>query len=385
MKYRLIRYIGATCALVLILSMAMLLSDVGYVYIYMWQWQIQSSLLLLIILFLVLGLGVYILAQIGKRLQQKKIQKNKHIQYFEQLYRYEQTGILYLLQTQYGHCEHQFKMMRDIYQTSPFLKPLIKAHIAYQHQHYDKAMQRLKWVVPSCFELKEIQLVQIYLAQQNVEKSLAHLLVLEHPKQAWLEQVDDIYQKKIDQLWAEFAGLFPIAYIQQQHHNKFSEQEWQKFSQALYEKRHVLQEIQSQHLEILHPYLHQYRQQVGDLWYVILQMLDAQQAQNYVQQMDYFSEKLFIEWFYQQMQQHHYQAIQIQLDSWKEKYPSIPLLQSAQILVYLAQQQYASAQQILVLPSEYDFIQYLQNNGQSLEQIKVDQLLKLFYQMVKSA
>lgn len=371
MKQRILRYFGAMLVVICVLGSVLLLSDLGYVYIYIWHWQIQTSLLFLIGLSLILLLMVYVIAQILKKLHHRQIQQKQHIQHFQQFYRYEQSGILYLLQTHYSKCEHQFKIMRDIYQPSMFLKPLIKAHIAYQHQYYEKAIQHLKWVVPSCFELKELQLIQIYLAQHNAEKSLTHLLVLEHPKQAWLNDLQENYHIKLERLWADFAIQFPILYLQQQHTQNFTHEEWCQFSQSLLNKLKELNSspIELEQLQFLQKEIQQYRQ--ASVWYQIFKLIDSPYAEQFFDQVmqQQFDETLFKHWFTQHSTQ--WNAIMPKIQQWQKQYPSLPCLQFALILIYLQQQRYAEVCQILEQPSQHRGLQYLQQHIHYLEDINV--------------
>lgn len=381
MKQRILRYLIAMLMLLCGLGVILLLSDIGYVYLYIWQWQIQTSLLFLVSLILILVFTVYVIAQILKKLQYRKLQQKQNIQQFQQFYRYEQMGILYLLQTHDTKCEHQFKMMREIYQPSIFLKPLIKAHIAYQYQHYDKAIQHLKWVVPSCFELKELQLIQIYLAQQNAEKSLTHLLVLEHPKQTWLNDVQENYQAKLDYLWAEFAIQFPVIYLQQQHQQPFTIEQWQRFSTALLNKINYLENnlLQLEQLQFLQKNIQQGGQ--ASIWYQIYQMLDKQYAERYFEQamQQQFDETLFNCWFKQNLNQGTSQGESIlpKIQDWQQQYPSLPCLQFALVSIYMQQQNYAEARKILEQASQHKGLYYLQQHQQDLEQINVLDLLAL--------
>lgn len=386
MKQRIKRYLFATMTMLLLIGIILLCSDVGYVYIYLWQWQIQSSLLILLLLWAIFSLSVYFVAQIIKKLQRKHLQKQQQITHFQQFYRYEQTGILYLLQTQYTHCAYQFKMMRDIYQPSPFVKPLIKAHIAYQHQHYDKAIQHLKWTVPSCFELKELQLIQIYLAQHDAQKSLTHLLVLEHTQQQWLQQIHDLYQKKLHYLWAEFAILFPIVYVQQQRKHEFSAEQWQAFSQSLLDKmRHAEQvPITIEDLVIFDDLRQQYRQMTTSIWYKILYHLDINQAEQYFQSImqQYFDEDLFRLWLYQRLQTCDIAQIETQLAQWQARYTHLPCLQFAQILCDVQQGNRERVQQHLNQVSEHQGIQRLQQLQSSINELQWQQIWAIFYHQV---
>ncbi|WLF83647.1 hypothetical protein [Moraxella sp. ZY210820] len=386
MKQRLRRYFLAMLTVLFVIGIVLLCSDVGYVYIYLWQWQIQSSLLILLLLWAIFSLSVYFVAQIIKKLQRKHLQKQQQITHFQQFYRYEQTGILYLLQTQYRYCEHQFKIMRETYHPSLFLKPLIKAHIAYQHQHYDKAFRHLKWVVPSCFELKELQLIQIYLAQHDAQKSLTHLLVLEHTQQAWLQDIDDLYQKKLHYLWVEFAILFPIVYVQQQRKHTFSAEQWQSFCQALLNKiNHVEQlPITIADLDIFNDVQQQYRQSTACIWYKILYHLDLHQAEQYFQSImqQYFDEDLFHLWLYQRLQDCDTPQIEKQLAQWQARYTHLPCFQFAQILCDIQQGNNERVQQYLNQVSEHQGIQRLQQLKNVIHELQWQQIWAIFYYQV---
>lgn len=386
MKQRIERYLLATISVFLLIGLVLLCSDVGYVYIYLWQWQIQSSLLILLLLWAIFAVSVYVVAQIIKKLQRNRVQKQQQITHFQQFYRYEQTGILYLLQTQYRYCEHQFKIMRETYRPSLFLKPLIKAHIAYQHQHYDKAFRHLKWVVPSCFELKELQLIQIYLAQHDAQKSLTHLLVLEHTQQAWLQDIDDLYQKKLHYLWAEFAILFPIVYVQQQRKHTFSAEQWLNFCQALLNKiNHVEQlPITIADLDIFNDVQQQYRQSTACIWYKILYRFDKTQAEQYFQDsmQHYFDEDLFRLWLYQRLQNGDTPQIATHLAQWQARYTHLPSLQFAQIVCDVQQGNRERVQQHLNQVSEHQGIQRLQQLKSVIHELQWQQIWAIFYYQV---
>lgn len=386
MKQRIKRYLLAMLALLLFCGVLLLCSDIGYVYIYVWQWQIQSSLLILLLLWAVFTFSVYLLAQVLKKLQRNRLQKQQQITDFEQFYRYEQTGVLYLLQRDYVHCEHQFNHIRTIYQPSLFLKPLIKAHIAVQHQHYDKAIQHLKWTVPSCFELKELQLIQIYLAQHDAQKSLTHLLVLEHTQQQWLQQIHDLYQKKLHYLWAEFAILFPIVYVQQQRKHEFSAEQWQAFSQSLLDKMRYADQvpITIADLAIFDDLRQQYRQMTTSIWYKILYHLDINQAEQYFQSImqHYFDEDLFRLWLYQRLQTCDIAQIETQLAQWQARYTHLPCLQFAQILCDVQQGNDERIAQNLSQSSEHQGIQRLQQLQSSINELQWQQIWAIFYHQV---
>ncbi len=373
MKARIKRYALAMCLLFLIVVGIAGLSHVGYVYIYWWKWQIQSSLLFLII---VLGMTIivwYSLSQLVKKLYHRQLQKKQTIQQFSQFYRYEQSAIIYLLQTQHSQDIKALNHLKHIYDSSVLLKYLMSAYVYAQQQQTQKALQQLKWVPSQLFELQSLQYIALDLAQQHEKSSLKRLLYLQtHRPQPWLQDIKPLYLAKLNKLWAEFAQRFPLTFAQhwqQVATVQWSAVQWQTWLNAL---ANAVQDFpeplpqqpnafypfdiddvqwQTQMEQHLKPYAHESGVQSAYL-HCLIALKQQEYALIYAESCisHYFDEQVLHIWLQQALQQQLYSRIEQQLQQWSVQYPALPSLHYAQCQLILAQHK---EQDLLPLLSHY--------------------------------
>lgn len=210
MKKILLAY--ALIGLVLLAFLAVSSYGYGSGYLYL-QWRdlhIQTTLWFAVIATLLMSLLVQLFwVGIAKRSLLEK-RKTDHVMEFQALHPYEQLGMVWLLNAALS----QKSFIETKFQPSALLKELMTARLAYLSGHYDAALAELNKSQPALFELAELQKIEIYLAQQDIDQAYTHLVFLsQHHLSPWLVDVEDAYQHRLKALWGQFAIVDPWRYL----------------------------------------------------------------------------------------------------------------------------------------------------------------------------
>lgn len=361
------RYV-LVCLFVLMLTGALsLLYSAGYVYIYWGQWQLQSSLYIWVVLIVILGLTVYVLGQILKRIYRNKTQYQQYIAHFQQLYRYEQMGVLYLLSNHQQ--EDALKVFKDIHSRSILLSPLFNAQYAMQQQDYRKAKRYLNYVPVAMQAMQQLSSLELAILQKDEKNAfLLYSQLQQMPMQGWLKDVKSHFQKKLQGLGETLIKTFPQSYLAQYHQNEHLKYILAQCTESsLIEILHILLKEKDLDFSIddlatkVESFRYQH-QQMNILWLQVLAQYEyphlfsayAEQTLNHN-----FNETIFIEWFAQRLETAEIVDIEQQVLQWLESYPYMAVLNFAYAYILLQTQRSADAEQLIQQYVSYPLMKYL--------------------------
>lgn len=366
MKQILLAYGFVCLILIALLSVLSYGAGTGYIYVLWRGIQIQTNLWLVVFFFLLLSFVFQIFWMLSKRYVIREKRKIDQVAEFGILHTYEQLGVLWILE---GEAEQQ-DYIQPVFEQSGLLKQIIHSKICLKKADYANALKGLDTAPADAFELAEIQRIEIYLAQQDADQALTHLEFLAgHALSPWLEQVQQVYQRRLIELWGQFAVQFPWNYLnatQYGHLQETAKQGWlsqllTEFDQAAFEQ---LQQLQQRYLQ-QQDQIKLLSFDTQKLWLKLLsrmpEMAEYQQILAFELMDQRFDQEVFHLWFQQQLlkQNPDYAYLEQQIIQFDQKYPSMPILAFSHWHIYMATDREAAALELLSLYPDNILMNYL--------------------------
>ncbi len=349
-----------------ILSVLSYGAGVGYIYILWHGVQIQTNIWFVSFFLLFTGLIFQIAWRLIKRYLNREKRKIQQIEDFNTLHTYEQLGVLWILD---GVVEKQ-NFIQPIFEPSGLLKNIIQARGLNKNAQFDEALNLLQHSPADAFELAEIQRIEIFLAQGDAEQALTHLEFLHgHDLSPWLQNLSDIYQQRMNDLWGRFAVLFPWEYLratQYGHLEAQAKQLWlsrllTEFDDASTDQWQLL--IDRYHLQ--QEQIHTASFEIRTLWLKLLSRLPEMAESHRLLAIDLleesFDQEVFYLWFQQQLlkQVPDYVSIEQQINHLELKYPSLPVFSFALWHIYMETGREHLAEKLLLLYPDNILMNYL--------------------------
>lgn len=205
----------------------------GYLYVHWRDYHVETTLWFFIAAVLLISLVIQLIwTFIAKRHQFSK-RKNKALVEFQELHPYEQLGMVWLLdaaQVQKGFIENKF-------QQSALLKDVIQARLSTFSGDFETALKDLNQSPPVVFELAELQKIEIYLLQEDIEKAYTHLVFLsQHHFSPWLIDLEQAYQQRLKLLWGRFSSIAPWRYLNHAEQITLLEKDYSQWLMVLFNK-----------------------------------------------------------------------------------------------------------------------------------------------------
>ena len=387
MKQILLAYVVVSLVLVALLSLLSYGHGSGYVYVYWREWQLQTNIWLLLFFFLSISVSLQVLWLLLKRYFSREQRKVETVFNFKNLHPYEQLAVIWLLDA----AEDQHQFVRQVFAQSCLLKGVMEARMYSIQQQYPQALAALNQSSAAAFELAEIQRIEIYLAQQQPEQALTHLEFLnQHELSPWLFKVKTAYQKRLIDLWGQFATQYPWHYLRSTKYGHLdAEKKQQWLTQLLIQFEQVdaenLQALQQRYLDLGEQIFSQsYAIQV--LWLKVLSRLPdmTQQHEQLAVHLlsEQFNQEVFYLWFQQQLLKHQpdYVKIEQQINIWEQKYPALPVFSFAKWHIFTATARYSEAEQLLALYPEHVLMSYLRVKSNLKDQPELLKQLNLIFE-----
>lgn len=338
----------------------------GYVYVLWGGIQFQSYLGILLVLSVLLSFLTHLSWYGFKSYLNSEKRKLKYIHHFSQLHPYEQLGVIWILQD--NDADQEF--VSGIFVHSGLLQQIFQSKHAFLKQDYVAALTALEGCPTATFELSEIQRVEIYLAQQNVELALSHLQFLSsHLLSPWLLPVEAAFKKRLDILWGNFAVSYPWLYLGGSTENNLSDEAMEKWLTQL------LEQYDQASIEDIHRLKNSYienEKNIKNLAYalqvlwlkLLLRIKNMDQAITILAThlLDLkFDQDVFYIWFQQQLLQKdtQYEEIELYIEKLDEKYPGLPVLSFAQWYIYTETERFNEADELLTRFPNNIFMSYL--------------------------
>ena len=361
-------------ALLFCLALLSLLSygyGAGYVYVYWRDWQLQSNVWAMLFALGLLAFIIQVLWLIVRRYLSREKRKREPVFSFEELHPYEKLYTIWLLEAE----QQKPVLLKQLFSQSGFLKHIVEAKILYKQAEYDAALDALKHVPSTAFELAEIQRIEIFIALSDIEQAITHLEFLQqHELSPWLKNIDIAYQQRIEKLWSTVAVLEPWIYLShnEQHHlDDLSRIQWleqllKNFDSATDEQ---LQRLRQKYLEIEQTiFAKSYAYQM--LCLKILNRLPDMSVQRETLALsllqNHFDQDVFYMWFQQQLlkQNPDYASIEEKVNQFEAQYMSLPMFVFAKWHIYSLTGRLAEAEQLLELYPDNIHLSYLRIKSQ---------------------
>lgn len=352
--------------LLAILSVLSYGAGTGYIYILWHGVQIQTNIWFVSFFLLFTGLIFQIIWRLIKHYLKREKRKIQQVDHFNTLHTYEQLGVLWILE---GVAEKQ-DIIEPVFEPSGLLKNIIQARSMVKKLHFDEALDLLQQSPADAFELAEIQRIEIFLAQADAEQALNHLEFLHrHDLSPWLHNLSDIYQQRMNDLWGEFAVLFPWEYLRATQYGHLEAQTKQLWlSRLLSEFDNA--SIDQWQLLIERYYLQQEQIQtapfeIKKLWLKLLSRMPEMAESHRILAIglleESFDQEVFYLWFQQQLlkQVPDYEYIEQQIKHLELKYPSLPVFSFTLWHIYMETGREAEAEALLPLYPDNILMNYL--------------------------
>lgn len=338
----------------------------GYVYVLWHGIQVQSNLWVVAFALLFFSLVLKIASGVIKRYWVREKRKEQQVLSFKQLHTYEQLGVLWLLNAE----AQEAKNIQNVFNASGLLSQTIQASLLIKQNQTEEALKILETSPPDTFELAEIQRIKAYLMQNDGAQALTHLEFLNgHQLSPWLLDLKESYEQKLVQLWGVFALKFPWMYLQStQYGHLESNAKYQWLSQLL----KGMDQASTVDLDLLknrylqqHEYIKSLSFETKVLWLKILSRfpeMSEQHEQLAIHLLDeFFEQDVFYLWFQHQIlkQNPDYAAVEKQIHTLENKYPSMPIISFALWHIYMATNKENEAAKILELYPENTLLNYL--------------------------
>lgn len=356
----------------------------GYVYLYWRDWQVQSNVWVLLFLIGLVTLIIQLFWMGVRRYLQREQRKLATVLNFSHLHPYEQLGVIWLLDA----TKDQQAFVNQLFAHSGFLKGIVEAKLLFQHEQYLQALNALNHSSPMAFELAELQRIELFLAQSETEQALTHLEFLQqHPLSPWLKEMEPAYQRCLTVLWGKLALQQPWVYLRSHKYGHLDAQSRDVWLQQL------LLQFDRATLDDLHALEQRYlnlEQEIKTrpysskvLWLKLLARLPEMSLQHEMLALhllnEQFDRDVFYLWFQQKLlkQNPDYQDIELKIEQFEQRYPSMPILTFAKWHVYMATDRQAEANALLTLYPHDVLMSYLRIKSQ-LDESLVQQLNLVF-------
>lgn len=338
----------------------------GYIYLLWHGVQIQTNVWFVVFAILVFGLLFQLSWKLIKRYLNREKRKVQQVEHFQNLHTLEKLGVLWVLE---GEAEQQ-DYLEPVFENSGLLKQVIHGRVLAKNGNFDQALSVLQTSPADAFEMAEMQRIEIYIAQGDAQQALAHLEFLHgHELSPWLNDLKEIYSKKLNQLWGQFAVQFPWHYLsstQFGHLEHDAKLNWlskllSEFENATAEDWQLLIE----RYQLQKPQIQVAEYTVRMLWLKLLSRIpemaeDHRELAIFLLE-ESFNQDVFYLWFQQQLlkQNPDYLAIEQHIKHLEQKYPSVPVFAFSLWHIYVETEREADAEQLLSLYPDNIMMSYL--------------------------
>lgn len=337
----------------------------GYLYIHWRDFHIQSTLWFAVFAILLISLLIQLLwLVLAKRYMQSKRETNA-VMTFQALHPYEQLGMVWLLNAALS----QKELITAKFQSSALLKDVMAARLAYLQGDYAQALTALNQSQPAIFELAELQKIEIYLAQHDVEQAYTHLVFLtQHHLSPWLVDLQSAYHARLNELWGIFAKIEPWRYLSHDAQITLCAEDAYLWREALLkqiqqgtteQKQQLLAKYTAERNTILNGDIEQQIQWLK-LWvHIAPHDAEIEQLAMHLLAQRLNQEVLFI-WLHWKMQQTAPALAEIEqyIDQLEQRYSFVPALAYARCYLYEKQNRLELLQQVFAQYPDDVYIHY---------------------------
>ncbi|AOA59545.1 hypothetical protein [Acinetobacter larvae] len=350
-------------AVLLLLSLVLLLpvsyaSGSGYLYILWMGIQIQSTVVAFVLATLLFCFIIHVIFILLKKLLARLQREQTELLAFDALHPYEQLGVVWILKAE----PQQGDFIQQRFDQSGLLQHIVQARLLFKQQQYQQALECLDACPPATFELAEIQKIEIYLAQGEVQTALSRLSFLSgQPLSPWLITLQDSYQIRLQQLWYSIAVQYPWAYLQSMDSTIITQQ-LNDDEQAVWLQQ-LLGQFSNASAADIQKLIELYINQSIDLYQLPynLQLLHlkvlaylpemSSQYQDFALHLltQHFNQDLFYLWLQQQLLEDNpdFEKIESHIELFEKKYSDLPILTFARWHIYMATDRVNDAEALL--------------------------------------